>query len=400
MQSSVTNMSESYTSVTICDLDRTELTTNIIQSLEDIGYKVDKVELTGTPNDFYISQASSSKNVLVIPQGFTQSIENGEVATLTNVGKVEGNSIMAQLEGGVYTTAITDISDIVTQLLLEDKSTLNADELEFVNSPVTLDEVTIVGDKSAEVSASTISSMVSSQGTFVPIIIFLIIVMASQMIVTAISTEKIDKTLETLLSTPISRVSILTAKMLSAGLVSLISALVYMLGFVISMGSLMLNASDYVTDATDISMDSQVAMLKLGLVLMPTDYVLIGLDIFLSIMIALSISMMLGVLVNDVKSTQIVVMPVMFMAMIPYLISYFADINTLSPVVKLLLNLIPFTHTFNATNNLLFGETSDVIFGIVYQVVLLVVCLFGAVKLFQSDKILTASLNFGNRKKV
>jgi ABC-2 type transport system permease protein len=140
-------------------------------------------------------------------------------------------------------------------------------------------------------------------------------------------------------------------------------------------------------------------MLKLGLVLMPTDYLLIGVDIFLSIMIALSISMMLGVLVNDVKSTQIVVMPVMFMAMIPYLLSYFVDANTLSPAVKLLLNVIPFTHTFNATNNLLFGDTSAVVFGILYQVVLLVVCLLGAVKLFQSDKILTATLSFGKSKK-
>jgi ABC-2 type transport system permease protein len=241
--------------------------------------------------------------------------------------------------------------------------------------------------------------MISSQGTFVPIIIFVIIIMASQMIVTAISTEKIDKTLETLLSTPISRVSILTAKMLSAGIVSLISAVVYMLGFSISMGSVLTSSTEVVGEVTGSAISTQLAMISLGLVLTPLDYLLIGIDIFLSIMIALSLSLMLGVMVNDVKSTQLVVMPVMLMAMIPYLISYFVDINSLSTVLKVVLSIIPFTHTFNATNNLLFDNTSTVMGGIVYQIVFFVICMFFAVKLFKSDKILTASLNFTKKKK-
>jgi ABC-2 type transport system permease protein len=219
------------------------------------------------------------------------------------------------------------------------------------------------------------------------------------MIVTAIATEKIDKTLETLLSTPISRVSILTAKMLSAGLVSLISAVIYMIGFSISMGSVLTNSTEIVGEVTSSTVSTQLSMISLGLVLTPIDYILLGIDIFLSIMIALSLSMILGVMVNDIKSTQIVMMPIMFMAMIPYLVSYFADINTLSPVMKLILNLIPFTHTFNATNNLLFDNTSTVVGGIVYQLIFFAVCMFFAVRLFKSDKILTASLNFSKKKK-
>lgn len=397
MQSSVNNITESNTSITICDLDSTDLTSRVITELENTGYNVEQIYFTDYPDDVYISQQTDSKNILVIPQGFTQSIESGEIATIKNIGKVEGNSIMAQLESSTYTTAIYDVSSIIKNIVIQDKTNFTTTDIEFLDNLVTLDEVTIVGEKSENISASTVSSVISSQGTFVPIIIFVIIIFASQMIVTAISTEKIDKTLETLLSTPISRVSILTAKMLSAGLVSLISATVYMLGFSMSMGSII--STDSTTEVTSSAISTTIAMMSLGLVLNPLDYVLIGLNIFLSIMIALSLSMMLGVMVDDVKSTQIVMMPVMFMAMIPYLISYFADINTLSPIVKLILNLIPFTHTFNATNNLMFGNTSIVWVGIVYQLIFLIVCMFFAVRLFKSDKILTANLNFNKNKK-
>lgn len=399
MQSSVSNIEENSTSITIYDQDITDLTSTIIQGLENVGYKVNQIKVDNYINDVDVIQKCDSKNVLVIPKGFTQSVENGETGIVRNIGTVEGNSIMAQLEGTSYTTAVGDISNIIKNIIIKEKTDFTSKDMEFLENPVGLDEVTVVGNKSENISASMISGVISSQGTFVPIIIFVIIIFASQMIVTAIATEKIDKTLETLLSTPISRVSILTAKMLSAGLVALISAIVYMLGFSTSMGSMLGGMTEEMSDVVSSTISTSFAMASLGLTLTTFDYFLIGLNIFLSIMIALSLSMMLGVLVNDIKSTQVVMMPVMFMAMIPYLISYFADINTLSPMIKMVLSLIPFTHTFNATNNLMFDNSSGVYLGIIYQLIFLVVCMFFAVRLFKSDKILTASLNFGKKKK-
>lgn len=396
MQSSVNDIQESGTSLTICDMDSTDFTSKIMDSLENMGYKIDKVSITDNSNDdVYISKQTDSQNILVIPNGFTQSIKNGEVSNIENIGKIENTSLMSQVSGSVYSTAISDINNIIKNILIEEKTDFTSQDIEFLDNPVILDDVTVVGETSAKVSSAMVNNVLSSQGMFIPIIIFIIIVFASQMIVTAIATEKIDKTLETLLSTPVSRVSILSAKMLSAGLVSLISSVVYMIGFATSMGSVTGSTQDITSSAIPIT----YSMISLGLILSPLDYVLIGLDIFLSIMIALSLSMILGVMVNDIKSTQIVMMPVMFMAMIPYFISIFTDISTLSPALKILLNLIPFTHTFNANSNLLFGKISNVWFGIGYQVIFLCICMFFAVRLFKSDKILTASLNFKNRKK-
>ncbi len=59
----------------------------------------------------------------------------------------------------------------------------------------------------------------------------MIVIYSSQMVISAVAMEKQNKTLETLLTVPIKRTSIITAKMLAAGLVGLISAGVYMFGF-------------------------------------------------------------------------------------------------------------------------------------------------------------------------
>ena len=92
-------------------------------------------------------------------------------------------------------------------------------------------------------------------------------------------------------------------------------------------------------------------------------------------------------------------MPVMIMAMIPYMLSVFVDITTLSPVLRYLVYAIPFTHTFMATQNVMFDNMTLYWAGLAYQFVLLVLCMTYAVKVFTSDRIFTMTISFGKKKK-
>ena len=76
-----------------------------------------------------------------------------------------------------------------------------------------------------------------------------------------------------------------------------------------------------------------------------------------------------------------------------------SDINSLSPVLRTIIYAIPFTHTFTAMSNLMFGNTTLFAIGIIYQTLFFCVCMFFALKLFKSDKIFTSSLNFGQKSK-
>ena len=93
------------------------------------------------------------------------------------------------------------------------------------------------------------------------------------------------------------------------------------------------------------------------------------------------------------------IMPIMMMAIIPYMISMVADVNELPMVFRVIVYAIPFTHTFSAIPNLMFGHTGIFIFGLIYQIIIFIICMFFALRLFMSDKIFTISLNFGQKSR-
>src|SRR4030067_1825529 len=97
--------------------------------------------------------------------------------------------------------------------------------------PIKSKDFVIVQDKMAEGSANMVAGMISQQSLLIPVVLMMIVIYSSQMVISAVAMEKQNKTLETLLTVPTKRTSIITAKMLAAGFVGLVSAVVYMLGF-------------------------------------------------------------------------------------------------------------------------------------------------------------------------
>jgi ABC-2 type transport system permease protein len=229
--------------------------------------------------------------------------------------------------------------------------------------------------------------------------------MASQMIMTAISTEKIDKTLETLLSAPVSRLSVLTAKMVAALIVALLNAAVMMVGFLFYISGMTGGMTDEISSSmnTSVSTGSSVnvvqAMSDLGMVLSTGDYVIFGLQLFFTVAIGLSLALMLGAMATDVKSVQSLVMPIMILVMVPFFVTMFADISTISMPFKVLLYAIPFTHSFTSLTNMMNGNNTAVIGGLLYQIVFFIVCMFLAVRMFTTDRLFTISLNLGKKMK-
>ena len=116
---------------------------------------------------------------------------------------------------------------------------ISPEEYALMNDPVTLSEHTVIDEKSAEISSDQVMSNIMMKNMLLPIIIFVLIIMTSQMLMNSIANEKIDKTLETLLSAPVSRTTILGAKMLAAAIVAMLNAACYMVG----MSAMMKNAT-------------------------------------------------------------------------------------------------------------------------------------------------------------
>lgn len=399
MDEAVSGEQEAY----ICDEDKTDFTREIIDKVSKMeNVTLHETELNGQTYQELINNLGA-ESVIIIPEGFTEkAFDDDNTTDIELVNHLKSISISSTISGTMSENIVSSLKNTACNILLEQKYGVNEKDIEKVKNPVTVKSITVVGEKSAEVDSETLVGMATSQGNIVPLVVFIMVIFAAQMIVSAISTEKIDKTLETLLSAPVSRMSVLGAKMLAAAIMAIINAVVYMFGFSSYMGKMMTGTGispDTLGSAVEQTNTISSAMQELGLQMSAGDYVLLGMQMFMTILIALSISLMLGVLVNDPKAAQTVITPVMLMAMIPYLVSMFSDVSELPILLKIFMWIIPFTHTFNATKNILFGNMGEFWAGFVYQFVFFAGCMFLATRLFASDKIFTVSLDFGGKSR-
>ncbi len=391
---------EQMSVMTICDKDQSQISKDLIKQLtisevdEETGavisYDDSLVKLVDIQSEDYAKELKrlDVNNAIIIPEGFGDALLNGKECEIISISKMSSSATLSNIS--LNDSAVESIRQIAKTLYIANKG-ISLEDIAKSETLVTVSPITIVADKSAPVSSTLISSLTSMQSMFVPIVVYVLIMFSSQLIMTAISTEKIDKTLETLLSAPVSRLSVLLAKMLAAGTVAAFNAIAYMIGFSQMMGSM--------TSELPSGIDADKYLSELGLTLSFSGYILLGLQLFVTVLITLSVSLVLGALAKDAKSAQSLLMPIIFMAIIPYILSMVMDLKELNPILRIIVYAIPFTHTFTAAENIMFSNMGIFWGGFAYQCILLVICMAVAVKIFTTDRIFTVTLNFGGKKR-
>jgi ABC-2 type transport system permease protein len=375
--------------VAVVDLDQTDTSHAMMAALE--GADLEVTEFQGEGDTMTERVLDSGEDiVLVVPEGFEESVAGGEDVPLESWVAIRSFSISSAERGQQVRGIITSVAEAVSrQLIAEAAPEL---DVEHVLEPLVLTEQVIIGENSAQVGAGAVYEFILSQTAFVPIVLFIVIVFAAQMIATTTAAEKENKTLETLLSSPISRSSLVLAKMVAAALVALAVAAVYLYGIRYYMDSMMPGLSGGGGPGLGGIMD------ELGLTLSTGDYALIGVTMFLGILCALAIALLLASFTDSVRSAQATIAPVMMLIMIPYLLSFFVDLNTTTPFVRYLVLGIPFSYPFIATPNLFVQNTGIVWWGIAYELLWAVVLVYLATRIFRSDRLLTMKLRFGRKR--
>ncbi|MCD7730149.1 MAG: ABC transporter permease [Oscillospiraceae bacterium] len=391
--------------ITVCNKDNSEFTETVLSNVQENTYtEINFVDIQGEDYAAELERLDI-KNAVIIPEGYGESIlTDNEPADIIFVSVVQTGGLSASMSSITATDAVETIQEQSTDEILLRTYGLSEEEIAKVKNPVNLIEFSAANGKTARISSSALQAMMMMQSMIAPFIIFFLVLLASQMIMTAISTEKIDKTLETLLSTPVSRLTVLMAKMAAAVISALLNALFMVVGFIFYMVGMMGGAMSELTELADgaasvtETLTTAQAMAELGFALSPVSYLLFGLQLFLTIAIALSVSLILGAMATDVKSVQTLVMPVMIAVMIPFFITMFMDMSEMSAAVKTIMFLIPFTHSYTALTNIMNGDMLMFWGGFVYQVVFFCVCMFLAVRMFTTDKLFTMSVSSSDKK--
>ena len=374
--------------ITVVDLDRSQTSELLSGILTKANFKVTTVT-EGVVDDIVRKVASEKGSaVLVIPHGFEAGLQAQHPQKVQTYTIMRNFSMMGIQGTFRMDAALSAMNEYIGDIYI--KSGAPGLDPAVVKHAISSQSFITVGATSAEGDPQEIVSLVMQQTMIIPIVLFLVIIMASQMIAASIASEKENKTLETLLSTPVARGALVTAKMMASGIVALVSAAAYMVGMKSYMGSL-------IGSSTGASATAVQAIQKLGLVLDLRGYILLGLSVFAGIMVALSIAVILGAFAEDLKSVQILIMPLMMVVLLPYLITMFIDINTASPVLKWLIYAIPFSHPFLAAQFIFAHNFTMVIAGIIYQFALFFVLAAVAARIFSTDRILTMKLNTARR---
>jgi ABC-2 type transport system permease protein len=376
--------------ISALDLDGSAASQGLLKGLESARFEIRRIEGKTRDEAIDLARTGESKLLLVIPAGFGDSLGSLTPGEIETYSYLRSFSLIGTRSQVVVRGVLSALNNVLSDKVLRDK--LPGVDPGSLKNPIKSKDFVIVRDRMAEGSASQVAGLVSSQSLLIPVILMMIIIYSSQMVISAVAMEKQNKTLETLLTVPIRRTSIITAKMLSAGLVGLISAGIYMVGMKSFLGGIGEEA------ARAGAQGGAAIMRQLGLYFSTSGYLILGAAIFLSILVALALAMILGVLAEDFRSAQNMIMPLMFMVMIPYFISLFADINTLSLPLKIFFLAIPFTHPFLVSQNLYLGNYGMIFGGLAYMLAVFTALVLFAARVFTSDKILTMKLRFGKKK--
>lgn len=242
----------------------------------------------------------------------------------------------------------------------------------------------IKGEIMEGVDPSVLSGLMISQSIAMPITIMILLTYSMQIAATSVAMEKEEKTLETLLTLPMDRFSILMGKLSGSIIVAGVGALAYMFGFNYYMGSFMS------TIPTGASLD----LASLGLVPSLFGYLLLGISLFVTLLSALALAVIISAFSEDVRGAQSLVGFIYPLIFIPSLLLMYLDVNSLPLALRIFIYAIPYCHPIIAAKAVTMGDYWTAVLGIVYVAAFTLVIMYIASRLFATEKILTAKLKF------
>ncbi|MBU0497080.1 MAG: ABC transporter permease [Candidatus Thermoplasmatota archaeon] len=328
-------------------------------------------------------QENNGEALIIFSRNFTESILNNSQGTIEIYWIMKGAGILDSISSSVIEGIIGNIRYEVSYQLIQENTTVNAS---ITLSPISRVETTSFKNvEFPNISPGTIMSVLSQQSIFIPIIILMILIMAGNIVITSMAMEKENKTLETLLTLPVKRVTIVAGKIIASALIGLLLAVIYMMGLGNYLQSFQFGGASAGTG--------------FSLTLSTGDLILIGLSLFLALISALSLAMLLGTMAKNYKSAQTLTFPLTLLALIPFFITMFKDFDTLPLILKGVVFAIPLSHPMLATRALLFDDYGLVLSGIVYVTIFALITIYIVVWVFKTDKLLTGSTRLAALKK-
>lgn len=315
---------------------------------------------------------------LLIPEGFSANLTRHVAGEFNVTGSVTMYGVF-NAGGGMFSGAG---SSSVTYLVEAFNRAVAPDMVVAAQSSI------IKGQIQEGVDSSILGSLMMTQAIALPLTIMIMLTYAMQIAATSVAMEKEEKTLETLLTTPVDRFAILMGKVASTIIVAGVAAVTVLIGYNYMLGSITTNVS-----GAGVNVD----MVALGLVPSVGGYALLGVSLFFTLLSALALAVVMSAFSENVRGAQALVGYIYPLIFIPAMALMYLDFSSLPLAIQGVFYAIPYSHPIIASHAVVTGDYLTVVLGIIYVAVFTVVVMYVASRLFATEKILTAKLNVGKK---
>ena len=325
---------------------------------------------------------SDSVAMVYIPDGYSLNVTAGIVAHVKIYANLKSLNV-AETTGAQVAGSLVSYYDYYFSLALIKQlmaATGNLGNPAVVHDPVSVSYASIIKGNVVEVAPNQITNLILSQSIMLPIMVMMMVIFAIQMAATSIALEKEQKTLETLMTLPVGRLTILSGKLTGSVVIAIAGSISYIVGF-----------SYYTSSAFSFAPElTSVDLTGVGIGIQPVGYALLGVVMFVTLISALALAISLAVFTDSVRSAQSLTGVLIVPLIIPAMILMFSDIDMLPPAIQWVLLAIPYTHTMLATKAAFLGDYWTMVRSILYISAFTVVVLWVAARIFSTERIITA----------
>lgn len=375
------------TKIVLVNFDEGDYGSLLIKTLEAApNVTVTTIEALNLDEALKKAQEEDYNMIVVISKNFSKAIESNQKAQVEIYGIVKGISggMRESVSESRVNAVLTVINDYLAKLKIQQSIEGNPDA---ILRPIDAKSYTVIKGRIVPVPPSLVASIITSQSISMPLVIFVMIIIVAQMSAGSMAMEKENKTLETLLTLPVKRITIVAGKMIGTATIGIIAAVAYMIGMRNYLGSMMSSSGEI-----------GISLEDLGLIATPQGAILFVIIMFLAITFALSFAMLLAVFAEDTKSANTIVSAGIMPMVFPTFILMFADIETLPLAIKYILLALPFSHPILASRAMLMGQYSSMYVSVLYLGILSTLTLLITARFFTTEKLLTAKLRFRRKR--
>ncbi|MCX8183436.1 MAG: ABC transporter permease [Crenarchaeota archaeon] len=366
--------------IAVLDYDKTVLSNTFLNLSMSLGADIRKVDATDLETAVDEARNLGSNALIVIGKGFENDLVNFRRASVEVYIVMETMSLGSI---GAYSAVegVLSVSSKIFSNMLISKLNPNISP-DAVRDPFNISTRSILKDKIIEAPPQVLfNQLLMGYSIMIPLLLLMLSITVVQFAATATAVENEEKTLETLLTFPVTRYDILLAKLLGSSILAVIGSILFTGGFILYFNN-MLAMSGFNFPAGDFS--------QLLPSPPPESFILLAASLILAILFVTSLGVAIGALSSDVRMANSLLGVVIVPIMIPSFLMMYGDLGTLPLALQLLVYALPTSYPIMMAKDMMMTPIPfEAILGIPYSAALTVLVLYATSMLLAPEKLLT-----------